>query len=190
MRWLLLLLIGLLPGAPEIRADPAELWTALKAGGTVVLVRHTEAPGGVGDPAGFRLDDCATQRNLSEQGRANARSLGDRFRQHGISVGKVLSSRWCRCKETAALMDLGSVEPTSTFDNAFVLRGQVKELTEGARAIISGWKGPGTLVIVTHGANILPLTGIQPAEGAMVVVVPDPVLDARLRVLGSIAPGR
>ena len=190
MRWLPLLLIGLLPGAAEVRADTTELWNALKRGGAVALVRHTEAPGGAGDPAGFRLDDCTTQRNLSERGRADARRLGDRFRQHGISVDKVLSSRWCRCKETAALMDLGAVEPMSTFDNAFVLRGQVKELTEGARAIVADWKGPGALVIVTHGANILPLTGIQPVEGAMVVVVPDPALDARLRVLGSITPGR
>ena len=71
-------------------------------------------------------------------------------------------------------MDLGPVELTSTFNNAFTLRDRVGTLTAGARAVVAGWTQPDTLVVVTHGANILPLTGEMPEEGGMVIVKPDP----------------
>ncbi len=151
-------------------------------------LRHASTGGGAGDPPGFRLDDCATQRNLSDQGRDQARRLGDRFRAEGIAIGKLLSSQWCRCRETAGLMKLGPLEPTPTFNNAFTLRDRVEELTAGAREIIAAWTGPGTLVVVTHGANILPLTGVTPEEGGMVVVKAEPESPAKLRVLGRIPP--
>ena len=106
-----------------------------------------------------------------------------------LSIGKVMSSQWCRCRDTAALMALGSIEIAETFNNAFTLSDRRDELTKGARALISDWKGPGVLVIVTHGANILPLTGFQPAEGEMVVVDPAAAADGKLRVIGRIAPG-
>ena len=67
------------------------------------------APPGVGDPANFRLGDCATQRNLSEEGRAQAGHLGERLRAHGIQQAEVYSSQWCRCLETAGLLELGPV---------------------------------------------------------------------------------
>jgi phosphohistidine phosphatase SixA len=172
--------------AATASAEPAT-WGALKGSGKVALIRHAATAGGAGDPAGFRLEDCATQRNLTEKGRADARRLGEQFREHGIVVGRVLSSRWCRCKDTAALMEVGPLEIAPTFDNAFTFRDRLRELTEGARAIIGAWTGPGTLVIVSHGANILPLVGFQPAEGEMVVVEPAPAAE-RLRVLGSVRP--
>ena len=144
--------------------------------------------GGSGDPPGFKLEDCATQRNLTDKGRAQARALGARFRAEGVAVGKVLSSQWCRCRETAALMGLDPIEPAPTFNNAFTFRDRVDELTAGARAIVAAWSGPGTLVVMTHGANILPLTGVMPEEGGMVVVKPEPATPDRLRVLGRISP--
>ena len=101
---------------------------------------------------------------------------------------KVLSSQWCRCRETAALMALGPIETAPTFNNAFTLRERIDELSAGARGVIGAWRGPGTLVISTHGANIRPLTGIDPGEGGIVVVAPDEAGPARLRVLGRIAP--
>ena len=177
----------LLPGLAPAGADES-LWSALKADGHVVLVRHAATPGGVGDPPGFRLDNCATQRPLTEAGRAQARRIGERFRGEGIAIGKVLSSEWCRCRDTAALMDLGPVEIAATFNNAFTLRDRIDELTAGAREIIAAWNGPGALVIVTHGANLRPLTGIDPGEGGMVVVRPDRASASKLRVLGRIAP--
>ena len=91
-------------------ADEAEAWAALRAGRHVALMRHTDAPGGAGDPAGFRLQDCATQRNLSSKGRADALSIGARLRSEGIAVERLLSSPWCRCVDTATLLELGPVE--------------------------------------------------------------------------------
>ena len=168
--------------------DAAPLWAALRAGGHVALVRHAATAGGAGDPPGLRIDDCATQRNLTDKGRNEARRLGERFRAAGVAVGKVMSSQWCRCRETAALMDLGPIEPAATLNNAFALRDRVDELTAGARAIVAAWSGPGTLVMVTHGANILPLTGVRPDEGGVVVVKPEPGDPGKLRLLGRIPP--
>lgn len=186
-RYPAILLAALLCAASTAGANEA-LWAKLKEGGRVALVRHAAAPGAAGDPKGFGLDDCATQRNLSEEGRAEARRLGDAFRAHDIPIGKILSSQWCRCRDTATLMGLGAVETAPTFNNAFVLRDRRAELTAGAQAVIRAWKGPGTLVIVTHGANIQALTGTRPAEGAIVVVEPEPDAAGGLRRLGQIAP--
>jgi phosphohistidine phosphatase SixA len=188
MRVLPTMLIVVCVSSAAAAEDAAPLWAALRAGGQVALVRHAATAGGAGDPAGFRLDDCATQRNLTDKGRSEARRLGERFRAERVSVAKVLSSQWCRCRETAALMDLGPAELAATFNNAFTLRDRVDELTAGARAIVAAWSGPGTLVVVTHGANILPLTGIMPEEGGVVVVEAEAANASKLRVLGRIAP--
>jgi hypothetical protein len=88
-------------------------WPVLVEGGHVALIRHGNAPPGYGgDPPGFKIDDCKTQRNLDELGRRQARALGEAFRSRGVRVGRVLSSPWCRCLETARLMAVGPVETT------------------------------------------------------------------------------
>ena len=161
-------LLGL--GAAAESAGAGEAWAALRAGRHVALMRHADAPGGFGDPSGFRLDDCATQRNLSAKGRDDATRIGARLRSKGIAVDKILASPWCRCIDTATLLQLGAVEAEPTFGNVVVLRDQREALTAGARAVIDKWTGIGTLFVVTHGANIQALTGIQPASGEIVVV--------------------
>src|SRR5258708_39328493 len=93
-------------------ADERETWAALVSGRHVALVRHGNAPPGYGDPPGFKIDDCATQRNLDEKGRTQARALGEAFRRHGVPADRILSSPWCRCLETARLMAVGPVENT------------------------------------------------------------------------------
>jgi phosphohistidine phosphatase SixA len=186
MRVLPILLVVLCVASAAAADDAAPLWAALRAGGHVALIRHAATVGGAGDPQGFRLDDCATQRNLTDKGRAQAKRLGERFRAEQVPVGKVLSSQWCRCRDTVALMELGTPELAPTFNNAFKFRDRVEELTAGARAIVAAWSGPGTLVVATHGANILPLTGVMPEEGGIVVVKPEPALAEKLRVLGRI----
>jgi hypothetical protein len=91
--------------------DPEAGWAALLEGGHVALIRHGNAPPGYGgDPPEFRIDDCATQRNLDEQGRQEARALGETFRHHGVRVDRIRSSPWCRCLDTARLMAVGPVE--------------------------------------------------------------------------------
>jgi phosphohistidine phosphatase SixA len=187
MRWLCATILYLVATVAVVAAD--DPWTALRDGARVVLMRHGATSGGAGDPPGFRLEDCATQRNLTDKGRAEAVAAGERIRAQKVPVGKVISSQWCRCQDTARLMDLGPVETNPTFNNAYTLRDRRDELTKGARAVIGAWKGPGALVIVTHGANILPLTGFQPAEGEIVVVEPETAADGRLRVIGRIPVG-
>jgi phosphohistidine phosphatase SixA len=165
------LLLGFGSTAEIAAADEAaSAWKALRAGGHVALMRHADAPGGAGDPPGFRVDDCATQRNLSEKGRADAAKIGERLKQEGIVFEKILSSPWCRCIDTANLLNLGAVETEATFGNVVVLRDQREALTAGARALIAKWNGPSNLLVVTHGANMAALTTLWPASGEIVVV--------------------
>ena len=115
------LLAALLAGACTLAgADDSAAWAALRRDGAVALVRHGEAPG-VGDPAGWKLDDCATQRNLDDAGRAQARALGARLKAERIPIRRVLASPWCRTTETATLLGVGAVQSEPTFANAFVL---------------------------------------------------------------------
>ena len=166
------------------RADEAAAWAALRRGGVVALMRHGDAPG-VGDPEGWRLDDCTTQRNLSERGRDEARSVGARLRAERIAIARVLSSPWCRCVDTATLVGVGPVQVEPAFANAFVLSGRRDALREGGQAVIGRWRGPGVLLVVTHGENIRALTGRSPATAEIVVVAPR--ADGTLREIGSLA---
>jgi broad specificity phosphatase PhoE len=167
-------LVTLLAAFGPAQADESAAWAALRQGGHVALMRHAEAPGGAGDPPGFRLDDCTTQRNLSAEGRVDAKAVGERLKAEGIAIGKLLSSPWCRCVDTARLMEVGAVEIAPTFGNVVVLSDQRATLTEGARAVIAAWQRPDTLLVVTHGANIQALTGgLNPASGEIVVVRAD-----------------
>jgi len=176
-RLVLLLALGASALAPAGASEDAA-WAALRRG-AIALVRHADAPG-TGDPPGWKLDDCSTQRNLSATGRADARALGEALRTRRIPISRVLSSPWCRCVDTARLMDLGPVQMEPTFSNAFVLSDRRDELTAGALAVLRGWKGPGTLLVVSHGSNILALTGRSPASGEVVVVSLDAQGDVRV----------
>ena len=166
-----LLVLLLLPGTPARASEP--LWTELQQGGRVILMRHAVTTPGVGDPPGMRLDDCATQRNLTDEGRRQARQVGEALRAHGVTATRVLSSPWCRCFETARLaFGPTAVEGSPVLGNLFGRpereAGQVRQL----RALVGGWRGPGTLVLVSHGSTIAALTGVMPAPAEMVVVTP------------------
>ena len=166
---------------PAATVDDAA-WSALRRG-AIVLLRHATAPG-IGDPAGFRLDDCATQRNLDRTGRAEAARIGAAFRAHGVMVGAVRSSEWCRTRETAELAFPGRSITEPVFDSFFDDSSNGAAQTAAARALLQRWKGPGALVVVTHQVNITALTGIVPAAGEGIVVDAD---GAALRVVGKIA---
>lgn len=155
--------------ASPARADEA-LWAALANGGHVALMRHAEAPG-TGDPENFRLDDCSTQRNLDGAGREQARRTGQAFRERGVAVGQVLSSRWCRCLETAKLLGLGEVVAFAPLDSFFGERTRGPDQTETVRAFLADADASGpSLVMVTHQVNITALTGIFPRSGEIVVL--------------------
>ncbi len=122
--------ILLLCAAPA-RADDA-LWAKLRGGGLVVMIRHATAPGN-GDPPGFKLDDCATQRNLSEEGREEARRIGAAFKRERVPVEEVFSSEWCRCRETAALA-FGRYTAWPAINSFFSDRAQEARQTAEVRA--------------------------------------------------------
>lgn len=160
-----------------------KLWAELKTNGTVILIRHALAPG-TGDPANFNLNNCATQRNLSEQGRAQARSIGAELRNRGIKIKQVLSSQWCRCLETAKLMNVGLVKPEPVLNSFFQDRSSAKAQTEALRQIIARHRqDQGFLVMVTHQVNITALTDIFPSSGGIVVVRGK--ADGSVQVLGQ-----
>jgi len=181
-RLVLAVLATLLIAAPAVAADDAA-WTALVKGGHVALVRHGNAPPGYGgDPPGFKVDDCATQRNMDERGRAQARAVGEAFRQHDVPVDKILSSPWCRCLETARLMAVGTVESTM----AVAASDRSPERLVVLKQIVAGWRGPGTLVVVTHALTVQALVGILPDQAETVVVRPKAGNEPGIDVVGRI----
>jgi phosphohistidine phosphatase SixA len=183
---LLAVLLTSLGTPPAVRADEAAAWQALRAGGHVALLRHADAPGGAGDPAGFKLEDCATQRNLSAKGRVDAAAIGARLKAEKVAIETLLSSPWCRCVDTARLLGLGPVTVEPTFSNVVVLTAQRQAIIAAGRALIGKWRGDGTLLVVTHGANISAITGIAPASGEIVVVGIG--ADGAIEPVGSISP--
>jgi phosphohistidine phosphatase SixA len=182
-RELLPLAAALLACRPA-RGDAPPLFERLRAGGLVLLMRHAETVPGTGDPPGFRHDDCATQRNLSEAGRAQARAVGERLRAERVPVGRVLTSRWCRCRETAELLGLGPVERFQPLDSFFEDRGRRAAHREGMLAFVAGWRGPGNAVMVTHQVNVTAVADVFPRSGEVVVVTAEaePTVLGRLRL--------
>jgi len=149
-------------------ADPAA-WAALERPGAVAVMRHALAPG-TGDPPGFALGDCTTQRNLDERGRAQAEAIGDAFRARGIRVDRVLSSQWCRCLETAERLDLAPVEPLPALNSFFRARSRRAEQTRATREFLAAAPDDERLVLVSHQVNILALTGRATRSGEIVVI--------------------
>ena len=176
------LAIWLLAAPGAVAADSQEAWAALVNGSHVALIRHGNAPPGYGDPPGFKIDDCATQRNLDEKGRAQARALGEAYRQHGVRADKILSSPWCRCLETARLMVLGPVDGTW----AVAASDRSPERLAALRQMLADWRGPGTLVVVTHALTVQALVGVMPSQAETVVVRPKLGNEPGVEVVGRI----
>jgi len=181
-RWLLRGLL-VLCSLPASGAETAP-WAALREGGHVMILRHAETDPGIGDPPQFRLGDCSTQRNLSPAGRAQAQQMGKNIAGQGISVTEVLSSRWCRCLDTAKLA-FGRVTPAPVLDSFFGESHKAAAQTAALRKRIAAFRGPGNLVLVTHQVNITALTGLHPAMGEAVVLRPGA---GDLEIVGRIAP--
>ena len=158
-------------------------WALLREGGQVVLLRHAMTPGS-GDPGNFNVDDCSTQRNLSETGREQADRLGVLISVRAAHTEQVLSSRYCRCLETAqyAFDDLKpeifeALDPLSVvLDDA---QAQIAAIVERVKS----FSGSGNLVMITHKENIEALTGISARQGEAVIVRAD---SDKLRALGRI----
>ncbi|MCC3454122.1 histidine phosphatase family protein [Microcoleus sp. PH2017_08_TRC_O_A] len=161
-------------------------WQLLQRGetGLVVAMRHAIAPG-TGDPANFKLGDCSTQRNLSAQGRTQAQQIGAEFRNRNIKIARVLSSQWCRCLETAKLINLGKVEPLRTLNSFFSDSSQEARQTATIRKlIVDNRNTKGAIIMVTHQVNITAITNIVPQSGEAVILKSDE--QGKIKIVGRI----
>jgi phosphohistidine phosphatase SixA len=167
------------------QSSPGEkwLWSTLRLKNHFALLRHALAPG-TGDPPEFSLDHRETQRNLSEEGRKQAKRIGDLFRAHGIHKAQVFSSQWYRCRDTAELLELGPVTPLIALNSFFQNYEQKDARTASLKLWLSRQEMDTPLVLVTHQVNITALTGVYPSSGEIVVVERN--AQGELRVLGSI----
>ncbi|GFE71905.1 hypothetical protein CFPU101_45150 [Chroococcus sp. FPU101] len=156
-----------------VEQSPEQLWSLLQQAdetGYVILYRHALAPG-VGDPSNFQLNDCSTQRNLSQEGRQQAIRLGQAIRSRNIIVTRVLSSQWCRSLETAQLMNVGKVEPYEPLNSFFENRSQANAQTSQVRQFI--WEcrfEHGVIIMISHQVNILALSEVSLFSGEGVVL--------------------
>ena len=175
MRLAAFCILFLLPGLAL-----ANDWDALEQPGAMAIMRHALAPG-TGDPSEFRLGDCATQRNLDERGREQARRIGEAFRARGIAFEQVLSSQWCRTRETADLLDLGPVSDAPSLNSFFQDFATREQQTRETRALIGSAEG--RLMLVTHQVNISALTGRGTRSGEVLVIRET---DGDIEILGSI----
>ena len=154
--------------AAPLRAAEQTVWDAVRAPGSVVVVRHSYAPGTF-DPPDAKLEDCSTQRNLDAGGRAQARRIGEAFRRNGVTVGPVLASPRCRCLDAARLA-FGQARPWDVLQGS--LRNEElrrRQLVEIRKAIAEHASGA-PLVLVTHGSVVTDLTGLDVRMGAFVVL--------------------
>lgn len=161
----LLLFLSVLIAAPAAAQDA---WAPARQPGVMILMRHATAPG-TGDPSNFRLGDCGTQRNLSGEGRAQARRIGAAIGKAGIDISRVLTSQWCRAEETARLLDVAVVEPEPALNSFFAGRSNAESVTSALLARLNTLQGR-KVVLVTHQVNITALTGIYPASGEMIFI--------------------
>jgi len=165
--WLLLTIAAV--SARPLLADDA-IVERLREPGAVLLIRHALAPG-IGDPADFRLGDCATQRNLSEEGRQQARAIGRWLRAHGVANARVYSSQWCRCRETAALLDIGPVRELPALNSFFERPGEREGRVAALQEFLFAQPRDGNLlVLVTHQVTISALSDTFADSGTGVLM--------------------
>tara|TARA_B100001094_G_C18074433_1_gene741840 strand:- start:153 stop:713 length:561 start_codon:yes stop_codon:yes gene_type:complete len=146
-------------------------WEPAKNGNKVILIRHSIAPGS-GDPSGFKINDCGTQRNLSKEGVNQSKKIGKLFKKNRIKIHRVLSSQWCRCKDTARYA-FGKYKEFSALNSTFQAphdknaKKQIKKL----KNYIKNWKGDGgNLILVTHYVIITALTDVAPRSGEIIII--------------------
>ena len=158
-----------------------QAWNLAQEGDKIILIRHSLAPGG-GDPPGFKIDDCKTQRNLNRKGINQSKKIGKLFKKNKVPIDQVLSSQWCRCKDTAKYAFGNFKEFTalnSTFQSPYN-KNEPKQLKE-LYNFVKKWEGKGkNLVLVTHYSIITAVTNAVPSSGEIVIT------DKNFEVLGTI----
>ena len=170
-------MLGVVVGCSALAAEQSvaaddPLWSQLKKGGYVILMRNSAVDEGLGDPKGYKVNDCTTQLNLTDKGRAEAKKIGDEFKKRKIPIKQVLTSAFCRAKETAQLA-FGKADVWEAL-NSFYDKPERK--SEQTRLLHQRLESPPTdgtnLVLVTHGYNIVSAVGLNPDPGDMLIIAP------------------
>ncbi len=181
MKFLKFLIIIFISLTTSIKADlNKNLINQLRDGEKLIFIRHAYAPGS-GDPDNFNLDDCSTQRNISAEGREQSWYIGEFFRKNEIKIENVLSSEWCRCKDTAKIAFNNF--STKNFLNSFYSSKYAKNKDKQIKALndyIRNFKSEKNLILVTHYVLISEVFDYGPASGEIVVS------DKNLNIIGTI----
>ena len=158
-----------------------QAWNIAQEGNKIILIRHSLAPGG-GDPVGFKINDCKTQRNLNKKGINQSKKIGKLFKKNKVPIDQVLSSQWCRCRDTAKYAFGDYKEFTalnSTFQSPYN-KNEGKQLKE-LYNYVKKWNGKGkNLILITHYSIITAVTTAVPSSGEMVIT------DKNFKVLATI----
>ena len=153
----------------------------LKAGKKIVFIRHALAPGG-GDPENFDLKKCKTQRNLNIEGISQSKNLGNFFEKNKIEIDKVLSSEWCRCKDTAkfAFKNYETFDGLNSFFSDKFRKNKKQQITK-LLDYLENWNESGNLILITHFVVILEIMDKSASSGEIIVA------DKNLNYIGSIS---
>jgi phosphohistidine phosphatase SixA len=163
----LLLLISFNVSFKVISAN--DLQNIFSGDGKIIFIRHAYAPGG-GDPDGFDISNCASQRNLSKEGITQSKNIGKFFSENNIQIDKVLSSEWCRCKQTAkyAFNKYETKSFLNSFFSAKFASNKNKQIND-LKKYINEWSGDNNLVLVTHYVTIQEVLNIAPSSGEIII---------------------
>ena len=176
----LLILIFPIVFYPFILSASDNIIDQLKEGGKIIMIRHAYAPG-TGDPKNFSIDDCSTQRNLSKKGIKQSKIIGSFFKKNNIPIDIVLSSEWCRCKDTA-LHAFKNFETNSFLNSFYDIRFQInknKQLLE-LKDYVKKWDGKKNLVMVTHYVVISEILNTSSNSGEIIIT------DIEFNVIGNL----
>lgn len=178
-----------LPATSWAQEDSTGFWPLAREGGNVFLMRHASTEPGTGDPPNFTLGNCATQRNLSERGRREAKLVGERFASEKVQLTRVRSSAWCRCIDTAQLAFGESKPQVWPALNSF-FQGQGDGDAQGREVLqaVAALRASDNWMLVTHQVNITQLTGVHPAMGEILLTRPVSGTAPSLRVLARWTP--
>ena len=159
----------------------SSIWEEAREGNKVFLIRHALAPGG-GDPAGFKINDCKTQRNLNKVGIIQSKKIGKIFKDNKISIDIVLSSEWCRCKDTA-FYAFGEFKEFSALNSIFSIpfnKNEPRQIKAIKRYLMNWESKEKNLILVTHYVVISEVLNVSSLSGEIIVV------DQNLNIIGNI----
>ncbi|AEG32243.1 histidine phosphatase family protein [Thiomicrospira cyclica] len=177
---------GLLLSQHTLAADKnAEFWRLAAEGNNLIWWRHPRTYPGIGDPEGFRLDNCMTQRRLNAQGRAEARQIGAVFQTSGVKLDRILSSAWCRCTEAADIA-FGRHEVWEPINSVFANRDRGPAQTRAVLTAAAQQPAGENWILSTHRSNILLATGQNTSMGDVLLTRYDPKQPDQLRVLARL----